>query len=180
MRIVYFIILYTFVCNCAKNQGLTNSLNNFAPAYSSVSTYAVDSLVTYNGKFYKCIVGVTTPEQFDINKWDDVTTSEVYAIKGLRFYRQNVANIVGTNITNASSWIKTNNDLAWYFITAQFDQLDSIELTDLLPSNPLVVAAVINNAYAPVLYNNKTHKFDFSGVTNSTITLFFMCFVNNN
>ena len=26
MRIVYFIILFKFVCNCAKNQGLTNSL----------------------------------------------------------------------------------------------------------------------------------------------------------
>lgn len=82
MRIVYFIILFTFVCNYAKNQGLTNSLNNFAPSYSSSSTYAVDSFVTYNGKFYKCIVAVTSPEQFDINKWDDVTTSEVYLRQG--------------------------------------------------------------------------------------------------
>lgn len=30
MRIVYFIILFTFVCNYAKNQGLTNSLNNLS------------------------------------------------------------------------------------------------------------------------------------------------------
>ena len=79
MRIVYFIIISTFTFKISKNQGLTNSLNNFAPSYSSSSTYAVDSLVTYNGKFYKCIVAVTSPEQFDINKWDDVTTSEVYA-----------------------------------------------------------------------------------------------------
>jgi hypothetical protein len=64
------------------NQGLSNSLNNLAPSYSSLSTYAVDSFVTYNGKFYKCIVAVTSPEQFDINKWDDVTTSEVYLRQG--------------------------------------------------------------------------------------------------
>lgn len=30
MRIVYFIILFTVVCNYAKNQGLTNSLNEIA------------------------------------------------------------------------------------------------------------------------------------------------------
>lgn len=30
MRIVYFIILFKFVCNYAKNQGLTNSLNEIA------------------------------------------------------------------------------------------------------------------------------------------------------
>lgn len=30
MRIVYFIILFTFVCNYAKNQGLTNSLANIS------------------------------------------------------------------------------------------------------------------------------------------------------
>ena len=30
MRIVYFIILFTFVCNYAKNQGLTNSLDNIS------------------------------------------------------------------------------------------------------------------------------------------------------
>lgn len=156
-----------------------NSITNLAPAYDSTITYSIDDLVTQDGKLYKCIVAVVTPEQFDINKWDDVTTSEIYAIKGLRFYRENVANIVGTNITNASSWIRTNNDLACYYITAQFDQLDSIELTDALPSSPLIVAALINNAFVPVLYNNITHKFEFTGVTNSTITLFFMCFVNN-
>lgn len=163
----------------AQEAAAGNSITNLAPAYDPTITYAVDDLVTAEGKLYKCIVAVVTPEQFDINKWDDVTTSEVYAIKGLRFYRQNVANIIGTNVTNASSWIETNGDIACYYISAQFDQLDSIELIDLLPSNPLIVPAVINNAYVPALYNNVTHKFEFSGVTNSTITLFFMCFINN-
>lgn len=102
MRIVYFIILFTFVCNYAKNQGLTNSLNNFAPAYRSVSTYVVDSLVTYNGKLYKCIVAVVTPEQFDINKWDDVTTSEVYARARQGFllkYSSHVTAPIDTSVT---------------------------------------------------------------------------------
>lgn len=56
-----------------------NSITNLAPAYDSTITYAVDDLVTQDGKLYKCIVAVVTPELFDINKWDDVTTSEVYS-----------------------------------------------------------------------------------------------------
>jgi hypothetical protein len=112
MRIVYFIILFTFVCNYAKNQGLTNSLNNLAPSYSSLSTYAVDSFVTYNGKFYKCIVAVTSPEQFDINKWDDVTTSEVYQTKG-NFYTKTEADakfvIRGEALTQITSIIDTTD-----------------------------------------------------------------------
>ena len=59
-----------------------NSITNLAPAYDSTITYAIDDLVTQDGKLYKCIVTVVTPEQFDINKWDDVTTSEVYARAG--------------------------------------------------------------------------------------------------
>lgn len=56
-----------------------NSITNLAPAYDPTITYAIDALVTSEGKLYKCIVAVDTPEQFDINKWDDVTTSEIYA-----------------------------------------------------------------------------------------------------
>lgn len=59
-----------------------NSITNLAPAYDSTITYAIDDLVTQDGKLYKCIVAVVTPEQFDINKWDDVTTSEVYLRDG--------------------------------------------------------------------------------------------------
>lgn len=62
----------------AQQAAAGNSITNLAPAYDSTITYAIDDLVTQDGKLYKCIVAVTTPEQFDINKWDDVTTSEVY------------------------------------------------------------------------------------------------------
>ena len=63
----------------AQQAAAGNSITNLAPAYDSTITYAIDDLVTQDGKLYKCIVAVVTPEQFDINKWDDVTTSEVYA-----------------------------------------------------------------------------------------------------
>lgn len=66
----------------AQEAAAGNSITNLAPAYDSTITYAIDDLVTQDGKLYKCIVAVTTPEQFDINKWDDVTTSEVYARVG--------------------------------------------------------------------------------------------------
>lgn len=66
----------------AQQAAAGNSITNLAPAYDSTITYAIDDLVTQDGKLYKCIVAVTSPEQFDINKWDDVTTSEVYARTG--------------------------------------------------------------------------------------------------
>lgn len=61
-----------------------NSIENLAPAYDPTLTYNVGDLVTYidaqnSGKMYKCIVAVNTPMEFNINYWDDVTTSEVYA-----------------------------------------------------------------------------------------------------
>ena len=62
----------------AQEAAAGNSITNLAPAYDPTITYNVDDLVTAEGKLYKCIVAVTSPEQFDINKWDDVTTSEVY------------------------------------------------------------------------------------------------------
>lgn len=41
-------------------------------AYDSTSTYSVDDLVAYNGRFYKCVTAVTTPEDFNISKWAQV------------------------------------------------------------------------------------------------------------
>lgn len=66
----------------AQEAAAGNSITNLAPTYDPTITYNVDDLVTAEGKLYKCIVAVTSPEQFDINKWDDVTTSEVYARAG--------------------------------------------------------------------------------------------------
>ena len=42
---------------------------NGAPGYSNLSTYDVDDVVNYQGRVYKCIIAVTTPEAFDNAKW---------------------------------------------------------------------------------------------------------------
>lgn len=71
----------------ALRASASNNITNLAPAYDPTLTYNVGDLVTYifpdtnHGHLYKCIVAVTVPEEFDVNKWDDVTTSEVYMDK---------------------------------------------------------------------------------------------------
>ena len=70
----------------ALRASASNSIGNLAPAYDPTLTYNVGDLVTYvdadnSGKLYKCIVAIATPEAFNINKWDDVTTSEAYISK---------------------------------------------------------------------------------------------------
>jgi hypothetical protein len=67
----------------AETAARANTITNLAPAYDSSLTYNVGDLVTYidtqgSGKMYKCIVAITTPEAFNINKWDDVTASESF------------------------------------------------------------------------------------------------------
>ncbi len=42
---------------------------NGAPGYSNLSTYDVDDVVNYQGRVYKCVIAVTTPEVFDNAKW---------------------------------------------------------------------------------------------------------------
>lgn len=42
---------------------------NGAPGYSNLSTYDVDDVVNYQGRVYKCIIAVITPEAFDNAKW---------------------------------------------------------------------------------------------------------------
>lgn len=70
--------------SAALRASAANTIENLAPAYDPTLTYSVGNLVTYidennSGKLYKCIVAVAAPEAFNINKWDDVTTSEVYS-----------------------------------------------------------------------------------------------------
>lgn len=70
----------------ALRASAANTIENLAPAYDPTLTYQVGDLITYvdgqnSGKLYKCIVAVNTPMEFNINYWDDVTTSEVYAKK---------------------------------------------------------------------------------------------------
>lgn len=72
--------------SAAETAAAANTITNLAPAYDPTLTYTVGDLVTYideqgSGKLYKCIVAVSTPEAFNINKWDDVTASELFSQK---------------------------------------------------------------------------------------------------
>lgn len=50
---------------------------NSAPGYSNVSTYQIDDVVTYQGRSYKCIVDITTPENWDGTKWTYFRLSDI-------------------------------------------------------------------------------------------------------
>lgn len=71
----------------AAHAALSNNVANLAPAYDPTLTYAVGDLVTYidennTGKLYRCIIAVNSPMSFNVNYWDDVTASEVFAPHG--------------------------------------------------------------------------------------------------
>lgn len=98
----------------AQEAAAGNSITNLAPAYDPTITYVLDALVTEAGKLYKCIVAVDTPEQFDINKWDDVTTSEVYARigSGGDVYTKTECDSKFETQTHASSTYETKSNVA--------------------------------------------------------------------
>lgn len=98
----------------AETAAAANTITNLAPAYDSTLTYAVGDLVTYvdaqgSGKLYKCIVAVGTPEEFNINKWDDVTTSEAYATA-----KKIVATVTATGgVTTWGELLESLNDFSF-------------------------------------------------------------------
>lgn len=51
---------------------------NEAAAFSTTSTYAVGSLVTYQGKLYKCTTAVTTAGSWSASKWTQVTVNDAF------------------------------------------------------------------------------------------------------
>lgn len=87
----------------AQTAAAANTITNLAPAYDAVAgTYVVGDLVTHiddqgSGKLYKNIVPIETPHAFNINEWDDVTTSEVYGTK-----RKVLARVVADGIKSRS------------------------------------------------------------------------------
>ena len=100
----------------AETAARANTVTNLAPAYDATHTYSVGDLVTYiddqgSGKLYKCIVAVSTPEAFNINKWDDVTTSEAF--------NPNITPIGTVIADGVKSWANLLNELI-------ADKLDSI------------------------------------------------------
>lgn len=71
-------------------------------AYSSSATYAVNSVVNYDGKMWKCVTAVETAEEFDSTKW------EQFAFNG---------NIDGTQEVNSATANNTTAKSEWYIDT---------------------------------------------------------------
>lgn len=99
----------------AQTAAAGNSITNLAPAYDPTQTYAVGALVTQDGKLYQCITQVTTPEAFDINRWDDKTASEVFFQEGTSnlygYHKSDIYTIEAntfSTISDAFSWIHSH------------------------------------------------------------------------
>ena len=95
----------------AARTAQANNIANLAPAYDPTLTYNVDDLVTYvddqnSGKLYKCIIAVNTPMEFNVNYWDDVTTSDVYEDK-----------------TRLLSSFSVNTSMSWADVLTQLRQI---------------------------------------------------------
>lgn len=66
--------------------------------YSSSVTYAVNSIVNYDGKMWKCVTAVETAEAFDSTKW------EQFAFNGNTDGTQEVNSATVNNTTAKSEW----------------------------------------------------------------------------
>lgn len=67
-------------------------------AYSASATYAVDDVVNYQGKMYKCITAVETAEAFDSEKW------EQFAFNGNTSGQEEIAQATANNTTDKIEW----------------------------------------------------------------------------
>ena len=61
--------------NTARINTDVNHNDDFAPAYSSSSTYKLGQLVIYNNKLYKCTTAITTAEAWTSGHWSAVKVS---------------------------------------------------------------------------------------------------------
>ena len=109
----------------AQEAAAGNSITNLANAYDPTLTHNVGDLVTQDGKLYQCITQVSSPEAFDINKWDDKTTSEVYAKKEIE------STTLHTYSKNDFSSITTSDGDVGTLIVAFRKFLDTVILTTL-------------------------------------------------
>ena len=67
-------------------------------AYSASATYAVDDVVNYQGKMYKCITAIETAEAFDPEKW------EQFAFNGNTSGQEEITQATANNTTDKTEW----------------------------------------------------------------------------
>lgn len=95
---------YMPIYNGATYDGKMRSISGItlAPwsttAYSASSTYAVDAIVNYQGKMWKCITAVETAEAFDESKW------EQFAFNGNTTAIECITYATANNTTAKTEW----------------------------------------------------------------------------
>jgi hypothetical protein len=67
-------------------------------AYSSSTTYAIDAVVNYNNRMWKCVTAVETAEEFDPTKW------EQFGFNGNTTGQQEVNAAAANDTTAKSEW----------------------------------------------------------------------------
>lgn len=70
--------------------------------YDSTSTYNVGDYCIYNNMLFKCLVAISTPEEFNSNHWDATSINEVI---------KEVESDVATNTSNISTNTNNINDI---------------------------------------------------------------------
>ena len=131
----------------AQTAAAGNSITNLAPAYDPTQAYNVGALVTQDGKLYQCITQVSVPEAFDINKWDDKTTSEVYYIKS----SNTIYGLVGQEhyTISANTHATMSDALAWIASHAQdIFQLEADEI-----ASPTLIWVTGYSTFTPKHFN---------------------------
>ena len=78
---------------------LTPTIDGFA-AYDNTKTYTVGALCKVGSTAYQCITAVTTAEEFDAEKWQEITPNNA----GLTAGQQEVDAAVANDTTTKSEW----------------------------------------------------------------------------
>lgn len=170
----------------AQTAAAANTITNLAPAYDSTLTYAVGDLVTYvdgqgSGKLYKCIVAIGTPEEFNINKWDDVTASEVFEITNHIQVNYSIGDTYGdiiSSLYNAimddgrvpKSLYRYENGIVRFYSVGSFTPNNQIEIINIREE----AGILIFNAATHITSVNRSEWINFnvqdSGTSSSVLT----------
>ena len=119
--------------------------------YSNTKTYDVGDLAVYNNVLYRCIVAITTPEEFDINKW------EVY-------YVDKIVNVI---------LYKEKNDLI-YITNDSYDNRNSVNQNTLIDEDNIItqggtLATSGKRGWMKVKYINEEYTFNLEAIERKRI-----------
>lgn len=150
----------------ALRASASNTIGNLAPAYDPTLTYAVGDLVTYvdtetnQGKLYKCIIAIAVPEEFNINKWDDVTTSEAFAPNHEIIYERTLTenvtteNVLADLLSHFSELTSDlTKDLKLIFTSTNGVRVYNTDEIDHSPSNGLLKFSRVNCSKGGIIYS---------------------------